>query len=59
MEKPIPLANFIDHSKKQLCAFMTYWIQHHEKDPARFPLTLLEGDWDEQFNAFCETQNVE
>lgn len=42
------------HNNK-LSAFHAYWEFKHREDPTNFPLNLREGDWDEQFDIFCES----
>ena len=38
----------------QLSRFFDHWEAMHAKLPDHYPLEMEAGDWDEQFDLFCE-----
>jgi hypothetical protein len=46
------LLTFINIEKENLDNFEKYWIEQNKNDSVNFPLSILEGDWLEQFEFF-------
>ena len=52
MDKEISLAEFVEKAKGDLEEFQSFWQHWQVKSPARYPDTLLSGDWNEQLLFF-------
>lgn len=39
---------------KDLAEFVRYWDENSQLQPDEYPDDCLTGDWDEQFEFFCE-----
>lgn len=50
MAVPVTLDEWFDEHAARLATFYEYWKEKHEEDPERYPISLLLGDWDEQFS---------
>jgi hypothetical protein len=48
------LDEFIDEQKELLVAFEKYWRKMMKSAPDDFPLSMDEGDWDEQLLVYDE-----
>ena len=38
--------------------FYKYWEKEHKKNPEIFPMQMDSGDWNEQFDLFCEEFSI-
>lgn len=45
------LKQWLEDRRDSQDAFVRYWLKH---DASMFPLENTPGDWDEQFDLFCE-----
>lgn len=43
------LNDFVDLKKKELQTFADEWHEKHYENPDQYPMSLGEGDWEEQF----------
>lgn len=50
----ITLQEWKTHQENKLRAFELYWKSQIQSDPENFPEKMSKGDWDEQFDFFCE-----
>jgi hypothetical protein len=50
----VALDYFVSRIKIDIETFSRMWRENHAKNPERWPLHMLEGDWDEQFSLFDE-----
>ncbi len=53
------LQHFHEQNKSMMRQFVAYWNRKHEEWPYEYPLDMLEGDWEEQFDFFVSNQRVE
>lgn len=58
-QKKIELRDWWQKETSSLFQFMAWWFNSHLEDPRNFPLTLREGDWDEQYTLFMASQEEE
>lgn len=42
---------------EQVEGFVQFWEEQHNKLPDHYPLEMEAGDWDEQFDLFCEPKH--
>ena len=38
--------------------FSEYWEKKHQENPEMYPIQMNSGDWDEQFDLFCEQNPI-
>jgi hypothetical protein len=53
----IDLQRYIQQERKRLDQFERYWESRHKHEPKNFPSSLMPGDWDEQYSAWCAVTN--
>lgn len=51
--KEITFDEFRRQMREKLDAFEVYWAEMAVQHPEHFPLELLPGDWDSQFDYFA------
>jgi hypothetical protein len=53
MNEEITIDKWAAVLKANIDAFLRTWEAKQKDNPADYPETMLEGDWDEQFSAYC------
>lgn len=53
--KTVPLEDWATELAHDLEDFAQWWVDHAQNNKD-FPMSLLPGDWDEQFKFFRETR---
>lgn len=54
--EPVNFEVWVTKEIEDLKKFVEFWKEGNKTDPLGFPITLHQGDWDEQF-AFWQDQN--
>jgi hypothetical protein len=53
MDRPMLAAEFVERMRSELDDFLEYWTKKMEQNPEQFPDKMPEGEWFEQYLAWC------